>query len=244
MGVLARGQATWGGSSVTWMFTNRVTGSSAPPFDAANLAGHVGDDPVSVRANRSRLAADLHVDPDSVIAMTQVHGRTVIDVTGPHDGDREGDALVTTTPGLALMTQEADCVPILLGAPGVVAAVHAGWRGVVAGVVPAAVDRMLDLGVEAEQMRAWVGPAICPGCYEVGPDVRDEVAGAAGAAFAHTRTGTPAVDVRAGVVEQLARLGVDAEVIGGCTFEDPELYSFRRDQVTGRQAGVIVMRVS
>jgi hypothetical protein len=93
-------------------------------------------------------------------------------------------------------------------------------------------------------VHAWIGPAICPACYEVSEEVRDEVAAVAPAAFARTRTGTPAVDVRAGVAEQLLARGISAEIVGGCTFESDELYSFRRDAVTGRQAGVIVLRVA
>ena len=242
MGVLARGHERWDSGSVLWAFTDRREGQSAAPFDAANLAAHVGDDPAAVAANRAHVAESLGIGQTGLIAMSQVHGSSVVVVNGPEDGNREADALVTSRPGWGLMTQVADCVPILVGSPHLVAAVHAGWRGVVAEVVPAAVEQMLAAGAEPPRMRAWVGPAICPGCYEVGEDVREQVTAVAPAAFAVTRAGTPAVDVRAAVVEQLSRLGIATELVGGCTFEDPTLFSFRRDQVTGRQAGIIVLQ--
>lgn len=246
MGIRARGTIETSAGPVTWAFTDRTGGASAAPFAGDNLAGHTGDDPVAVARNRADLAADLGVPALQV--MEQIHGAEVrwvgVEPTAavPADPPPAADALVSDSPGIGLVTQVADCVPVLLAdvAAGRIAAVHSGWRGIVAGIVPAALQAMA--AAEPTTLRAWIGPAICPLCYEVGDDVRAQVAAAAPAAAAVTRSGTAAVDVAAGVREQLLDRGLrdDAIVqIPGCTAEDPDLYSYRRDGVTGRQAGVI-----
>ena len=250
MGVLARGDlALADGSTVAWVFTDRLGGVSAPPYDSANLAGHVEDDPVDVAANRAALAGELGIDlasdPDALVTMTQVHGRDVASVDRSYvaSDPPQADALITDLAGVALVTQVADCVPILLASPeGTIAAVHSGWRGVVAGVVDATIDAFRAGGTRPESLRAWVGPSICAGCYEVGEDVREQVAAAAASAYAVTTAGTPAVDVRAGVLEQLAHHAIAAEVIDACTAQDDRLFSYRRDGRTGRQAGAIMRR--
>lgn len=241
MGLMARGRLTATDHVVEWAFTDRYVGSSRPPFEEDNLALHVEDTREHVLANRARLAESMDVDPDLVAAMTQVHGSEVMEAN-PGESP-EADGIFTRSDGLLLLTQVADCVPILLaGDSGDIAAVHAGWRGVVARIAECAIDTLVERGSTRAGIRAWVGPAICPRCYEVSEEVRAQVAAVAPAAYADTRAGTPAVDVRAGVLEQLSRAGISAEVVGGCTFEDPGLYSYRRDGRTGRQAGVIVRR--
>lgn len=258
MGVLARGCVTFdasvntgdqvfpGGVEVEWVFTDRSGGRSSPPFDAANLGTHVGDEPDAVAANRALLSHALSADCASLITMEQVHGRDVAVVTGPYAPQNppvRADAVITSTPNLVLVTQVADCVPVLLACPeGMIGAVHSGWRGVVAGVVDCAVDALVEAGAATQTMRAWIGPAICAGCYEVGEQVREQVSAVAPAAFAQTRWGTAAVDVVAGVAEQLTRRGICVETIDGCTYEDDRMFSYRRDGRTGRQAGAIVMR--
>ena len=177
-----------------------------------------------------------------VVRMRQVHAAGVAVVSGadPADPPAEADALVTDRPGIALATRVADCVPVLLADPaaGVVAAVHAGRRGVLAGVVPRAVAAMGGLG--ATRVRAWVGPHVCGACYEVPAGMRDEVAAAVPATYACTRRGTPALDLGAGVVAQLADLGCAVTEIGGCTMEDPRWHSHRRDgAAAGRFAGLV-----
>jgi len=237
VGVLARGRVRDGDRSAAWVFTDRLDGASAGPYAESNLGASVGDDPQAVVANR-RAVADL-VGADRLALVHQVHGREVVTLRAPADEPPQADAIVTDAPGLAIAVQVADCVPILLAdlAGGRVAAVHAGWRGVVADIVTATLEVMAPEG----PVSAWVGPAICPGCYEVGTEVIDEVRTVVPEAVAVTRVGTPAVDVRAGVLTQLARHGIAGTLVGACTYEDPHLYSYRRDQVTGRQAGVIVM---
>ena len=169
--------------------------------------------------------------------MHQVHGTVVHVVTQADGAFPDADALVTAEPGIALLARAADCVPVLLvAADGTVAAVHAGREGVRRGVVPAA---LAALGSDA-QVRAWVGPHICGGCYEVPEEMRAEVAAVVPATHATTSWGTPALDLGAGVLAQLADAGVPATEVGGCAREDETLHSHRRDgAAAGRLAGVV-----
>ena len=228
--------------SVGWLFTDRCGGVSAAPYEGANLGLHVGDDPQAVSANRVELSSRIGVP--GLATMSQVHGSTVL--TAVTAGDiGEADGLVSATPGIALVVQVADCVPVLLAdeSAGVIGAVHAGWRGAAVDVVASAVDRMQQLGAHVGAMQAYVGPAICGSCYEVGPEVVEQVGKVMPCAPGQTSWGTPSVDLRAGMRERLERLGIRSELVGGCTYEHPETYfSYRRDGVTGRQAGVIWMR--
>ena len=188
-------------------------------------------------------------DLTEVVTMHQVH-RAHVEVVEPDRGQDgcEADALATAAPGVLLAARAADCVPVLLADAdrGVVAAVHAGRKGLVAGVVPNAVRTLAGLG--AERVVAWVGPHACGRCYEVPAEMRDEVAAEVPEARSETSWGTPALDLGAGVRAQLRAGGVDVEVVevvdvGRCTIEDPALYSFRRDgALAGRHAGVIWVR--
>ncbi|BAU82609.1 hypothetical protein SLA_1671 [Streptomyces laurentii] len=232
-------------SGAHFAFTDRWGGVSAVPYEELNLGGAVGDDPGTVRANRARAAEGLGLDPARVVWMNQVHGADVAEVDGPWATDREiprVDALVTSRPGLALAVLTADCVPVLLADPvaGVVAAAHAGRPGMVAGVVPAAVEAMRKRGADPARIVARTGPAVCGRCYEVPASMRAEVAAVEPAAYAETSWGTPAVDVAAGVRAQLERLGVrDVADAGVCTLESRDHYSYRRDRTTGRLAGYV-----
>ncbi|MFF5003269.1 peptidoglycan editing factor PgeF [Streptomyces phaeochromogenes] len=231
-------------SGAHFAFTDRWGGVSAVPYEELNLGGAVGDDPDSVRANRELAAKSLGLDPDLVVWMNQVHGPDVAVVDGPW-GDRpvpKVDAVVTRRRGLALAVLTADCTPVLLADPvaGVVAGAHAGRPGMVAGVVPAAVAAMVELGAEPARIVARTGPAVCGRCYEVPDTMRAEVAAVEPAAYAETSWGTPAVDVTAGVHAQLERLGVrDREQSPVCTLESDDHFSYRRDRTTGRLAGYV-----
>ncbi|MGW1116699.1 peptidoglycan editing factor PgeF [Streptomyces tanashiensis] len=225
-------------------FTDRWGGVSAVPYEELNLGGAVGDDPGAVLANRAAAAGALGLDPARVVWMNQVHGAGVAEVDGPWgDGEIPSvDAIVTARPGLGLAVLTADCVPVLLADPvaGVAAAAHAGRPGMVAGVVPAAVEAMAKLGADPARIVARTGPAVCGRCYEVPETMRAEVAAVEPAAYAETSWGTPAVDVAAGVRAQLERLGVrDIEDAGVCTLESSDHYSYRRDRTTGRLAGYV-----
>ncbi|MGP3685429.1 peptidoglycan editing factor PgeF [Streptomyces sp. IBSNAI002] len=226
-------------------FTDRWGGVSAVPYEELNLGGAVGDDPAAVRANRARAARSLGLDPDLVVWMNQVHGRDVAVVDGPWGPDETVpavDAVVTARRGLALAVLTADCTPVLLADPvaGIAAAAHAGRPGLVAGVVPAAVEAMVALGAEPGRIVARTGPAVCGRCYEVPAGMRDEVSGVVPAARAETGWGTPAVDVVAGVHAQLAEAGVADRLRSAvCTLESRDHFSYRRDRVTGRLAGYV-----
>ncbi|WP_420718983.1 peptidoglycan editing factor PgeF [Streptomyces sp. NRRL S-646] len=225
-------------------FTDRWGGVSAVPYEELNLGGAVGDDPEAVRTNRELAAKSLGLEPARVVWMNQVHGAAVAEVDAPW-GDRpvpEVDAVVTSQRGLALAVLTADCTPVLLADPvaGIVAAVHAGRPGMVAGVVPAAVRAMTELGAEPGRIVARTGPAVCGRCYEVPDAMRAEVAAVEPAAYSETSWGTPAVDVTAGVHAQLERLGVHDRVQSPvCTIESGDHFSYRRDRTTGRLAGYV-----
>lgn len=234
-------------------FTDRRGGVSEPPYAQLNLGLHVGDDPEAVTENRRRL--DLLIGDRPVVWMDQVHGRTVAVVDGPVCGPVPAtDALITTQPDLVLAVLVADCVPVMLhgrvgagssvGEPGaqVIAAAHAGRRGLQLGVLEAVVSRMSSLGVQPRAMVAQLGPAVCGKCYEVPASMRDEVAGVAPAARSVTRAGRPSLDLRAGLLQQLNALGVGQVYVDPtCTLESALHFSHRRDQRTGRQAGLIVI---
>ncbi|MFF1923811.1 peptidoglycan editing factor PgeF [Streptomyces sp. NPDC058221] len=226
-------------------FTDRWGGVSAAPCAELNLGGAVGDDPAAVLANRERAARGRGLDPAQVVWMNQVHGRDVAVVDGPW-GDAPDipavDALVTGRRGLALAVLTADCTPVLLADPvaEVAAAAHAGRPGLVAGVVPAAVEAMVRLGADTSRIIARTGPAVCGRCYEVPAEMRDEVAASVPASWSETSWGTPAVDVTAGVHAQLDALGVtDRHMSPVCTLESGDHFSYRRDRTTGRLAGYV-----
>jgi YfiH family protein len=222
--------------------TTRAGGHSRPPYESFNLGDRVGDDPAAVTANRRRLAGELELPPDHVIWMEQVHGRTAAVVDGPRADPLEAtDAVIATEPGLAVAVLVADCVPILLADPdaGVVAAVHAGRVGSRVGVLPAALDAMRDAGARIDHVEALLGPAVCGECYEVPAAMRTDVATHLPGSASRTRKGTPGLDLRAGLWQQLAdagvaRIGVDPR----CTVEDRSLFSHRRDGKTGRLAAI------
>ncbi|MEU5378411.1 peptidoglycan editing factor PgeF [Streptomyces sp. NPDC003631] len=231
-------------SGAHFAFTDRWGGVSAAPYEELNLGGAVGDDPGTVRTNRELAAKSLGLDPVRVVWMNQVHGADVAVVDEPW-GEKpvpEVDAIVTVRRGLALAVLTADCTPVLLADPvaGVAAAAHAGRPGMVAGVVPAAVRAMTELGAEPSRIVARTGPAVCGRCYEVPESMRAEVSAVEPRAHAETSWGTPAVDVSAGVHAQLERLGVHDRVQSPvCTLESVDHFSYRRDRTTGRLAGYV-----
>ncbi|MFD5509807.1 peptidoglycan editing factor PgeF [Streptomyces sp. NPDC059761] len=232
-------------SGAHFAFTDRWGGVSAVPYEELNLGGAVGDDPGAVLANRAAAAGALGIEPDRVVWMNQVHGRDVAVVPGPWGAAADVpavDAVVTARRGLALAVLTADCTPVLLADPvaGVAGAAHAGRPGLVAGVVPAAVEAMVALGAEPGRIVARTGPAVCGRCYEVPAEMRAAVAEVVPAAYGETSWGTPSVDVVAGVHAQLAEAGVvNLHRSAVCTLESRDHFSYRRDRVTGRLAGYV-----
>jgi YfiH family protein len=205
---------------------------------AGNLALHVGDDPVEVGRRRADLERTIGAAPQGLRFMNQVHGTTVA-VMDQGTAAPEADAMVSR--GFPLAVMVADCIPVLLAGDSaegpVLAAVHAGRPGLAGGVIPAAVGTMKSLG--ASGIRAWLGPSICGNCYEVPAAMQAEVAAAVPAARSTTTRGTPGLDLPAGARSQLERLDISVEYCGPCTLETESLFSYRRNNNTGRFAGVV-----
>jgi YfiH family protein len=218
-------------------------GASVHPYDSLNLALHVGDDTNVVLQNRKSLKEQLstasglpHIAP---MFMNQTHGANVFVVDGVTDIEPSADALITQMPDIALCVLVADCIPLLMWDQqvNVIAAVHVGRRGLLNGISTKVVELMRMMG--AQQLQAQIGPSICGQCYEVGEDVYSEVVAQHPSTRSQTAFGKLALDLRSGLAELLSTLEVSTEVVAGCTAEDPSLFSFRRDGITGRQAGVI-----
>jgi len=232
-------------------FTDRHGGLSRGPESSLNLGTRSADDPDLVAGNFRRLGRALEVDVAQLVTIRQVHGAGVVVVESPPVAPPEADALVTRTPGLVLMARAADCVPVVLADPsaGVAGVAHAGRAGMALGVVPAAVETARRLGAGAG-LRAWVGPRVCGRCYEVPEQLRADVVRSEPAAWSTTSWGTPAVDLAAGVLAQLSRLGVPAldlaDPLGAgrvCTVESADLFSYRRQgAASGRLAGLVHLR--
>ncbi|MCQ9367016.1 peptidoglycan editing factor PgeF [Brevibacterium sp. 91QC2O2] len=226
-------------------FTDRRGGFSEGPFSSFNLARHVGDVDSAVTANRAALGSVLGLQADRLSFTSQVHGTRVhmVDLDSSSASVPatvvEADAQVTGEERVGLVVMVADCTPVVLADPdaGLVAVAHAGRRGMADGVVGAVLEAMERRG--ATRVSAIVGPSICGRCYEVPDELRHEVAALHPVAGAITWSGTPALDVSAGVVSQLADRGVRiVHWDRSCTFEDPDLFSYRRDGATGRFAGI------
>ena len=228
-------------------FTLRSGGASKPPYDTLNLGAHVGDEPEAVAQNRRLVNAALRL-PAEPAWMEQLHGVEVLDLSLPMSATRAAgspgaDAGFTRRGGEVCVVQVADCLPVLLSARdgSVVAAAHAGWRGLAAGVLEATVHR---LAIDPRMLLAWLGPAIGPAHFEVGDEVRRAFLAhdaAASAAFVANTRGRWQCDLPALARARLAALGV-AAVFGGswCTYADPSrFFSYRRDGRCGRMAALI-----
>ena len=220
--------------------TTRVGGRSLGEWSGLNLATHVGDDPVHVAANRRLLAGALDL-PHEPYWLNQVHGTRVCELPASA-ADCAADAASSTAAGEVCVVMTADCLPVLFtdlhGSR--VAAAHAGWRGLAAGVLEASAARFDD----PAQVLAWLGPAIGPQAFEVGDEVRhafvDHDPASAGA-FVANRPGHWLADIYALARRRLRAAGVTRIYGGGlCTYSEPErFYSFRRDRISGRMASLI-----
>jgi YfiH family protein len=197
-----------------------------------NLAQHVGDNAETVARNRELLSKIT----GPIQFMNQVHGDEVVEVKSLID-DPTCDALITTVPGIALAVMVADCIPLLLSSSTVVAAVHVGRRGLMNSIALKAVEAMRALG--AEQIHAQLGASICGRCYEVPQELADEVVAKHPSASSLTNTLTPALDLPRALITDLVAHGVTYEASTICTLENDEYFSYRRHNITGRNAGVV-----
>lgn len=224
----------------TW----RSGGVSTAPFASLNLGGHVGDRPEAVAENRRRLCTAARV-PAEPAWLSQQHGTGVLDLDAPGDPRRLADASFTRRPGRVCAILTADCLPVLLAADSgsAVAAAHAGWRGLAAGVIEATVQA---LAVPPRSLLAWIGPGIGRAHFEIGPEVREELLNGdpqSGHAFKPNSGGRYLADLTLLARRRLERLGIEhIYEAGECTYASPERYfSHRRDGSTGRQATLIWM---
>jgi len=227
--------------------TSRVQGISEAPYDGLNLAQHVGDQPAAVEQNRQHLAQVLAL-PSSPLWLNQVHGRQVVNAAewvhmGEPGSQPEADAAYSLQAAVVCVVMTADCLPLLVcnQRGDKVAAVHAGWRGLAAGVIESTLAALQE---PAEELLVWLGPAIGPTAFEVGEDVRQAFIAedaVTASAFQQNRPGHYLADIYALARRRLQAFGVQAIYGGGyCTFDDADhFYSYRRDGKTGRQASLI-----
>ena len=221
--------------------TTRVGGVSLPPWNSLNLGAHCGDNLAHVEENRRRVYENAHF-PSRPVWLEQVHGKTVLKLTGEPYTDKRADASYSATPGTVCAVMTADCLPVLFcNKSGTeVAAAHAGWRGLCEGVLEETVACFQDA---PQNIMAWLGPAIGPDAFEVGPEVREAFMAKDAQA---ERAFRPSADKYIANIYQLARqrlanVGV-TQLYGGdrCTFrEEDDFFSYRRDRITGRMASFI-----
>ena len=238
----------WDAQGVSALMTTRAGGCSAAPFDSMNLGFRSNDDPNAVARNRALFGEAIDAHP---VYLKQVHGCRVVrlegDVSALSAAPIEADASVTTEPGLACVVLVADCMPVLFAAPNgrAVAAAHAGWRGLAAGVLEATLEAICSAAdCTSAAVRCWLGPCIGPRRFEVGADVLR--------AFGVQPDGEPTgfrpqaegkwlADLPLLARRRLLASGVKV-VQGGvwCTYDDPgRFFSFRRDRITGRMAAAV-----
>lgn len=236
-------------------FFTRAGGVSGGLYRGLNVGLGSRDDRAAVIENRARVTGHFGLPPERLATVHQVHSPDVVTVTGEMPAARpEADALVTATPGIVLGVLTADCGPLLFadGAAGVVGAAHAGWKGVLTGVIENTVEAMIALGAKRERIVAVLGPSIMQENYEVGPEfvARFLEADAAHAAYFRpsAKPGHSLFDLPGLTVERLARAGISGSSLGLCTYADPDrFFSYRRtthaaEPDYGRQISTILVR--
>jgi YfiH family protein len=240
-------------AGVSHGFGTRLGGVSRESFASLNFGLKGGDSLENVRQNQERLGRTVGFDARGLFRLRQVHGRRVVLVEESSQPEavwrEEADALVTGERGAALGVGTADCVPVLLADPEarVVGAAHAGWRGIVGGVLPGVVEALVALGASPSRLRVAVGPCIGPCCYEVGEEVAEQFEAVAGAVRHAANAPKPHLDLLTAVSAKLAEAGLPAEAVsvpeGLCTrCQDDLFFSYRRDAGrTGHHLSVVVL---
>jgi YfiH family protein len=227
------------GPGVRALQTERAPGPL--PYGGFNLGLHVGDEVSRVTANRARLSEFFGVEP---IFANQVHGVHLAEVSAAGHSPGDADALLTRMPGVAIGMLTADCLPVLFRTEHAIAVAHAGWRGLVGGVLESVVTALGDVS----SARVWLGPCIGHEAFEVGPEVFKSfmsspffLAADVDASFSPGERDRLHADLQMLARNQLAQLGCESiSVEKYCTFSQPDLfYSYRRDGVTGRHGALI-----
>jgi polyphenol oxidase len=226
------------GQNANYRFTSRAGGSSKPPFDSLNIANWVGDEPTAVASNLAAISNAIDLD---LLPMHPVHGISVQEVFGDEEILRPADILVTLQSNIALLVPSADCVSVLATTikKRFLLAAHIGWRGAAAGIAAKILSTAELYGVAANQLEIILGPAICGNCYEVSSDVQQQVA--AQLPTAAVNRGILGLDLRTGLADYFADRGASVTNTLPCTYESENLFSYRRDSKTGRQALVAWM---
>lgn len=214
-------------------FTKRTGGESHGAFASLNLGTHVGDELETVLRNRDIAESDF----GKVQYMNQVHGDRIAIIEEITDEVPTADALVTGIPGIGLAVMVADCIPLLLHSPEVVAAVHVGRKGLLNNIAVKTIELMQEMG--ASKIGATIGPSICGRCYEVSEDIFREVTDFFPESASRTQAGTFALDLPKALRALLESLSIEIKDESLCTVESSDHFSYRRDGVTGRQAGFI-----
>lgn len=220
------------------LYTSRAGGVSAPPYDTLNLGRLTADDPAAVDRNRDTLAELSGISRERVLQGRQVHGARVARSRAPAAPGAElraADGQATSSPGLAPLVLTADCMAVAVSCDGALAVLHAGWRGLAAGILAEGVAALRELG-GAGPLEAAIGPAAGACCYEVGPEVHEALD-----ALGHGGTRLPGgrVDLEAIATRELRARGAErVHGAGICTICDRRWFSHRRDGETGRQAGI------
>jgi len=226
----------------TTRYNQQTEDKHSSAYDSFNLALHVEDDPQSVQSNRQFLKDQL-VLPDDPLWLEQIHGKSVVNAAETTASVPQADASYSLQAGKVCVVMTADCLPVLIcnRRGDRVAAAHAGWRGLAAGVIESAIA---GLNESPEELLVWLGPAIGPQAFEVGEEVRDVFIAdmpLTANAFKQNRAGHYLADMYQLARLRLQKIGID-KVYGGeyCTYSDADhFYSFRRDGKTGRQASLI-----
>ena len=237
-------------ANISACFTTRHGGVSKTPYSNANLAFHVGDNPIDVLENHNLLAHQLDYNRQSLIHMRQIHSDriTIIDKTFNFDTPPECDALITNHSNIPLMVMSADCTPILLYDPvyKVIGAVHAGRAGALNEIVPKTIQAMREnYGSIPDDIHTVLGPSISGCCYEINSAIAEETISKGYPEALRYENEKIFLDVNTILTAQLTRLGMkNVEVINECTAcRNDRYFSYRADQqYTGRIAGVIILR--
>jgi len=217
------------------LFTARPGGTSVGPFDSFNLGDHVGDASKSVEDNRQILQG--LISQRKLKFMNQVHGNEVVEVHEDSTSPITADALFTRSKGVPLVVLSADCLPILIKGENIVAAIHAGRKGILNGIIGKVIERVRSIS-DGEYV-ATIGPAICEKCYEVDLEMYLDAIGREPSLA--TNPDSHCLDLKRAATEQLKIRNIKVVDIGICTAHDLKYFSYRRDGITGRNAGVIVL---